>query len=332
MIQRLQPPVGGYEITETARLIRPATRPLRSRVFDSAGWDDFAFRSDDILTSTYPKCGTTWTQRIVGMLVFGSADPFPVQDLSPWPDFRVPPPGAMVQLAASQTHRRFLKSHLPFDALPVHEGVKFIHVARDGRDAAMSFFNHKSNYTPGAVARFEEISAGDPKFSGTPFSFVPSDPAQHFHDWLDGWEDHQGDPRAGYFPFERSFWDARRDPNVLLVHFADLKADREGEMRRIARFLDIEIAEELWPDLVEAAGFDAMKKNSADLLPSADFVWKGGGKTFLNKGTNGRWRDVYRAEDLAEYDRRVAAEFGPALAAWCEGGRLAAGDPRELGD
>ena len=116
-------------------------------------------RSDDIVISTYPKCGTTWTQRIVGMMVFGSAAPFPVQDISPWPDFRLPPPGAMRGLAESQTHPRFLKSHLPFDALPHYEGVKYIHVARDGRDAAMSFFHHKSNYTPESIARASSSSA-----------------------------------------------------------------------------------------------------------------------------------------------------------------------------
>ncbi len=319
-------------MTTTQRLIRPALREVRSRVFDSAAWDDFPFRADDIVISTYPKCGTTWTQRIVGMLVFGSAEPFPVQEISPWPDFRAPPPGYMLDLAKSQSHRRFFKSHLPFDALPVPEGVKFIHVARDGRDAAMSFYNHKSNYTPEVVARFREVSRQDPKFGDDDFPFVPSDPAQHFHDWLDGWEDHFGDPAAGYFPFERSFWEARHEPNMLLVHFNHLKADRGGEMRRIAEFLEIEIPEETWPGIIEAAGFDAMKDKSDRLMPSAGNIWKGGGKTFLNKGTNGRWRDIFRPEDLAEYDRRVVAEFGPALAAWCEGGRLVAGDPRELGD
>lgn len=311
------------------RLIRPATSQIRSRVFDSSAWDDFPFRRDDILISTYPKCGTTWTQRIVGMLVFGSADPFPVQESSPWLDFRAPPSGAMLELAKSQSHSRFLKSHLPFDALPVAEGVKYIHVARDGRDAAMSFYNHKSNYTPETVARFHEISRNDPKFGDEDYPFVPSDPAQHFHDWLVGWEDDQG---AGYFPLERSFWAARKESNVLLVHFNDLKADRAGEMRRIANFLDIEIPEEIWPSIIEAAGFDAMKSKSDKLMPDAGTIWKGGGDTFLNKGTNGRWRNIYRPEDVAEYDRRVAVEFSPSLAAWCEHGRIVAGDPRDLPD
>lgn len=320
-------------MTAAPRLIRPATREVRNRAFDSAFWDDFPIRSDDIIISTYPKCGTTWTQRIVGMMVFGSAEPFGVQDSSPWPDFRAPPPGAMLGLAESQSHRRFLKSHLPFDALPFYEGVKYIHVARDGRDAAMSFFNHKSNYTAESIARWIELSNEDPKFGdGDSYDFSPQDPVAHFTHWVDGPEDHQGDPGAGYFEMEKSFWAARHEPDVLLVHFNDLKADREGEMRRIAEFLGIELAGDVWSDIVAAAGFDAMKGDAARLMPTAGEVWKGGGNTFLNKGTNKRWEGVFREDDLARYDAKVAAEFSDALAAWCEHGRLVAGDPRELED
>jgi aryl sulfotransferase len=285
-------------------------------------------RKDGIVISTYPKCGTTWTQRIVGMLVFGSPAPFAVQDSSPWPDFRAPPPGAARELAEGQTHRRFLKSHLPFDALPKYEGVKYIHVARDGRDAAMSFFNHKSHYTPGVIARWKEISASDPKFGDDGFDYSPQDPAAHFAGWVDGPEDDQGDPGASYFVMESSFWEARHDPDVLLVHYNDMKTDLSGEMRRIADFLDIAVPDALWPELVSAADFAAMKAASAQLMPSAGEVWKGGGDTFINKGTNGRWQGVCRPEDLARYEAKVAENFCPELAAWCEHGRLVAGDPR----
>lgn len=315
------------------RLIRPAMRHVRNRAFDSAAWDGFAMRPDDIVISTYPKCGTTWTQRIVGMLVFGSAAPFAVQESSPWPDFRMPPPGAMEQLAASQSHRRFLKSHLPFDALPHYEGVRYIHVARDGRDAAMSFFNHKANYSEGAIARWHEIAQSDEKFCDIAgFDPAPQDPVAHFTGWVDGPEDDQGDPGAGYFVMEQSFWAARKEPNVLLVHYNDLTADRAGEIRRIADFLEIAVPDRRFAEIVEAAGFDAMKAASADLMPGADGIWKGGGKTFLNKGTNGRWRGVVRDADLARYDAKVARAFTPSLAAWCEHGRLVAGDPRDAPD
>ena len=47
------------------------TRELHNHHFDSTIWNDFAFRDDDIVIATYAKSGTTWTQQIVGQLIFG---------------------------------------------------------------------------------------------------------------------------------------------------------------------------------------------------------------------------------------------------------------------
>lgn len=311
------------------KLIRGPVREVRSRVFDSARWDGYKPRSDDIVIATYSKCGTTWTQRIVAMLVFQSAEPRPVWDLSPWPDMRLfGPIEATLASAEAMTHRRFFKSHLPYDALPVYEGVKFIHVARDGRDAAMSLYNHFAQFTPAAWQMLHQVSLGDPKF-GNAYPATSRDPAKYFHDWIaDGGA--QGDPASSFFDVENSYWAARRDANMLLVHYNDLKKDRDGEMRRIAKFLGIEIPKAAWPGIVEAAGFDAMRGQADTLIPAAQVLWEGGGKSFLHKGTNGRWRDVAAADDLARYDAQVKAQFSPALARWVENGRLVAGDPAAL--
>ena len=133
--------------------------------------------------------------------------------------------------------------------------------------------------------------------------------------------DGQGDAGAGFFHMENSYWAARHDPNVLVVHYADLKADREGEMRRIADFLGITIPESVWPSLVKAAGLDEMRLE-ARALGGMEFAFKGGADTFFNKGTNGRWQGVFKPEDLAAYDARVKREFEPELARWLERGRL----------
>ena len=308
-------------------LVRAPSIEVRSRVFDSARWSDYRPRADDIVIATYSKCGTTWMQRIVAMLVLQSAAPASIWDLSPWPDMRIFGPIEEILAAAEGlTHRRFFKSHLPYDALPVFEGCKFIHVARDGRDAAMSLHNHLANFTPTALDMLDEVSRADPKF-GDAYPRPPADPAAFFHDWVrDGGD--QGDPGASFFHVERSYWAARHDPNMLLVHYNDLKQDRAGEMRRVADFLGIEIADALWPALVEAAGFEAMKREGETLIPMAGRIWDDGSRRFLHKGTNGRWRDTVAAADLASYEVRVKAEFSPALAAWIEHGRLVAGDPR----
>jgi aryl sulfotransferase len=56
------------------KLVRPALQDVRTRVFDSARWAGYQPRSDDIIVATYSKCGTTWAQRIVSMLIFASPE------------------------------------------------------------------------------------------------------------------------------------------------------------------------------------------------------------------------------------------------------------------
>jgi aryl sulfotransferase len=199
--------------------------------------------------------------------------------------------------------------------------VKFIHVARDGRDAAISYHNHQTATTPARLQQLSEVSLSDPKFK-SPYPPPPVDPAEYFHRWVTAEEDMLGDPHVSFFHIETSFWAAKDGSNLLLVHFNDLKIDLEGEMRRIAEFLEIEIAEELWPALVAAASFDGMKKLGDQLLPQADRVWEGGANRFLFKGTIGQWQGVARPEDLALYDAKVKARFSPDLARWVEKGRL----------
>ena len=59
----------------------------RSLVDDSARWDGFTFRPDDIVISTPPKCGTTWTQMLCALLDLRRPEfPAPLDEISPWLD------------------------------------------------------------------------------------------------------------------------------------------------------------------------------------------------------------------------------------------------------
>ncbi len=297
-------------------------RHVRSRVFDSERWHGYIPRDDDIIIATYSKCGTTWMQRIVSMLVFASAEPKQIWDLSPWPDMRLfGPIEATMAQAEVQTHRRFFKSHMPYDALPVHEGVKFVHVARDGRDAALSLHNHLLNFTPDTFARLDEISMEDKKF-GDPYPRPAEDPADFFHTWIaDENNDGQGDSGASFFHIENSYWEARQEPNLLLVHYADLKQERGREMRRVAEFLEIEIPESQWPSLIEAASFESMRRQGDELIPALQMLWgEQSANRFFNKGTNRRWEGVFNSVDLDRYDEKVRTAFSPNLAKWIEEG------------
>lgn len=314
-------------------LIRPPITPVKGYYCDSARWDPFVPRGGDVVIATAPKVGTTWMQQIVGLLVFQSTDPKPLHQISPWLDCRLSSNlPEMLALLESQGHRRFIKSHLPLSALPIHGEVKYIHVARDGRDACMSYMNHINAYTAGPWDRLDAVAARDPDLPA-PTPRPPRDTRGFFDHWVTpGGTANAEQMGDGFFDIERSFWAERARENLLLVHFNDLKADLDGEMRRIAAFLGIPVDEALWPSLVEAAGFTAMQNAGEALLPGMDGSFEGGHMTFLNKGTNGRWQTELTDEDLALYRQRVEAELSSGLARWLEHGRLAAGDPRTAAD
>ncbi|NOT41006.1 MAG: sulfotransferase domain-containing protein [Alphaproteobacteria bacterium] len=300
-------------------------RIVRTWHMDSRHWDAYRPRPGDVVIGTYPKCGTTWTQRIVSLLIFQSPEPKPMT-LSPWIDERfIGVPAETQARIEAQTHRRYLKSHLPFDALPHYAQVKYIHTARDGLDAMMSWHNHQTKYKrmellDRAGLADETIARAYPRPSENPRDF--------FHDWmgLNG-EGRESDVSArSFFDTERTYWAARREPNMLLVHYNDLSANLDAEMRRIAKILEIETPPALWPELVHAATFDQMQRDGEALMPLAKFAWDGGAETFIYSGRNQRWRDALCDDDVASYRRRAAEALSPGLHRWLSEGRLGTGE------
>jgi aryl sulfotransferase len=316
-------------------LIRPAQREYRTWSTDSRLWANYEPRPDDIVIASGAKCGTTWTQQIIAALVFQDARPRRLSDLSPWLDARFyrTSEETFATLRA-QTHRRFIKTHLPADGLPFFGEVRYVHVARDGRDAALSMHNHATGVSPAQVAAFDRIGLEDPAV-GRPYPRFPASPTEFFHVWITtpAVAGHtEGTPHPSYFDVVASYWAERRRPNVLLVHYNDLRADLDGEMRRIASFLDVAVDEAVWPSLVASAGFEAMRAAGDTLMPMTRAMFPDGADRFFHKGESGRWRGVFADEDLALFDAKTRRRFSPGLAAWLEAGRHHAGDPRATPD
>ena len=68
-------------------------------------------------------------------------------DLAPRIDLRVMPKDEVLDLVEAQTHRRFMKTQLPADALIISPEAHYIYLARDGRNALWSWYNHHA-YRP----------------------------------------------------------------------------------------------------------------------------------------------------------------------------------------
>jgi aryl sulfotransferase len=289
------------------------TRELQNHHMDSTLWDGFEFRDDDVIVATYAKSGTTWTQQIVGQLIHEGDPEVAIGELSPWWDMRIVPPEAR-QAVLAQPHRRVVKTHLPADALNLSPKVKYLYVARDGRDVIWSLHNHHSNHTEQAFEMLNET----PGRVGPPLPKADPDIRRYFMTWLEN----DGAPYWSFWENVATWWALKDLPNVRLVHFARLKADLAGEMRSIADFLEIDIPEAKWPDVVEHCTFDWMKANAARTAPGAGLFWEGGADTFIHKGTNGRWRDVLSPTESLAYERMAEERLGAECARWLKTGEL----------
>lgn len=289
-------------------------REFHNHHFDSTVWNDFQFRDDDIVIATYAKSGTTWMQQIVSQLIFNGQPDLPVAEMSPWVDLRVPPKDIKLAALEAQNHRRFVKTHLPVDALVFSPRAKYLYIARDGRDVLWSMYNHHAN----ANAAWYEALNDTPGRVGPPIDRPPQSISQYYDEWLDK----NGHPFWPFWENLRSWWAVRDLPNVHLVHFARLRMDLPGEIARIAEFLDIPRAALNWDAIVEHCSFDYMKNHAPGSVPVGGAFWEGGAQTFINKGTNGRWRDTLSAAQSQRYEDMAVSELGAECVRWLSTGEL----------
>jgi aryl sulfotransferase len=282
----------------------------KTRVFDSTAWDQFQFRDDDVVIATYAKAGTTWVQQIVSQLIFDGREDIDLAAISPFVEERVPPITEKLALLEAQTHRRFVKSHLCADSAVYSPKARYIYVARDGRDVGWSLYHHHAERTDEWYAMVNKPEWGPP--IGRP----PESIREYFLDWVkkDGW------PFWPFWENVRSWWAMRSAPNVLLVHFSELKADLPAQIRRIADYLELPTKPETWDAIVEHCGFEYMKRNANQYAPGRGARWKGGATTFFNRGVNGRWRDELSADDCEWYKGVAREQLGDACAHWLETG------------
>ena len=159
---------------------------------------------------------------------------------------------------------------------------------------------------------------------GDPFPELVDDIKTTWRDWISrSWFDWEigGYPYWSHLSHALTFWNHRHQPNIMMLHFNDLLADLDGEMRRLADFLEIEVPDAQWTSVVERCTFKEVKKDPSKVVGDMDFGFKGGADTFIHKGTNGRWLGVLDDSDLALYEQAMS-KLPPDYATWLETGRL----------
>lgn len=290
----------------------------RGFIADSGRWEGFEFRPDDIVIMTPAKCGTTWMQNIVGMLVLGRTDlGRPITEISPWLDMLTRPLDEVVALLDAQDHRRFIKTHTPFDGLPYDERVTYISVLRHPLQVAQSDADHGRNADRdriiplrGAVAGFDDLADLVPPPERS------DDPRERMRQWLEDTTEY-GSPGGTaslrqLLHHARSYWDARHLPNVHLFHYSDLRRDLAGQMRRIAEALGLPVPDD-FEAYVSAATFDRMRASADRTAPDSEFgTWKSS-RDFFRSAEDRSW-DFMEPDDVEHYDSLLVELAGPELA------------------
>jgi hypothetical protein len=299
---------------EQAPVIAPARRAYRGSVTNPARWADFAPRRGDVIVCTPAKCGTTWTQSIVAMLLAGGPDlPAPVPVLSPWIDADIGLPFAQVlEDLDRQPGRRVVKTHTPSDGFPRWEGVTVIAVYRHPLDVFFSLRKHTEN---------QVSAAEDHPMKGTV--------SETFLRYLDrGGQDDAID--ADGLPllalhFSRTVL-ASPVPELALFHYDAMRRDPRAAVARLAAAIGVEPDEGLIDAVTAATSFEAMKDRAADFAPVAGTGFWRSDQAFFDSGGSRKWEGRLSEEELARYRERFAALVPDTAArAWIEEGR---GDPR----
>ncbi len=285
---------------------------------DSGRWTDFPFRDGDIVISTRSRSGTTWLQMICALLIFQQPrPPAPLTQLSPWLDWRIRPADEVYARLEAQQHRRFIKTHTPLDGLPLDDRATYIVVARDPRDMYVSLYHQGANIDRDVVRRL----LGKPTPT-EPIRPVEQRAGPEVRQALLSWIDRDTSPQQemdsirGVMWHLSDAWLRRQEPNIILVHYRDLQRDLESAMRRLAALLEIEVCEDKWPALVQAATFVQMRGHAHELVPNDGASILKDVSAFFRRGTSGAWRELLSDGEVAHYDERVAALAPADLLTW----------------
>lgn len=290
---------------------------------DSARWERFQQRPGDVVITTPSKCGTTWMQTIVGMLLRDRVDlGVPMGTISPWLDMQIRTEQEVFDLLAAQTERRFIKTHTPLDGLPANPSVTYLAVIRHPLDVALSDRDHTENMLRERAIEMREAVAGTYE-SRPEREEAPEDTADFLRWFIDNDMEPSGSGPYGladYCQQMLTYWDARSRPNVHLFHYADMWNDLDAEMRRVAAALGVAVDEARWPAFVEAATLKSMRARSSEAAPDAHLgLWKST-ENFFRVGGTREWAALLTQADMDHFDERLHELAGDAYG-WVTRGR-----------
>ena len=254
---------------------------------------DMKLRPDDVWVVTYPKCGTTWTQQIVRLIINrGKDDDRIIEDAVPWVEAfcNIPEIGRNYRIDVDKmASPRAFKSHFPYEmmpcGLPNTTPGKYIYVVRNPKDVVVSYYHHDRAIPIYPLYEWDE----------------------YFELFMKGGVDF-GD----YFDHVLSWWAHKDDDNVLFLKYEDMKRDLPTAVAQIAKFIGQDISKELVEEIAHKTTFANMRKDSTANYEWVKKIRRPSSTNFMRKGEVGDWKNYFTAEQSARLDAVVEEKMNGA--------------------
>ena len=231
----------------------------------------FGLKSNQYYIVSFPKSGNTWMRIILSNILStekgGNIFLKEIQALVP--DSHIP---AQLDAAGksgslfSSLKFQFVKSHDPYSGF--FKGKNVIYIVRDGRDVLNSYYNYSNARSEEKLKMLDLIKSND-EFG---------DWSTHIKSWHNG----------GHGKF-------------ILLRYEDLLADTENEMKRLLKFIDFEVSEEVLKLAIKNSKFEKLR--SLENTKGVVYNDKLKNKTskFFRKGISGDWKNSFSKEDLKHF-------------------------------
>ena len=198
-------------------------------------WDVPNPRDSDIYLVSYPKSGNTWMRYLLTYAIWPELADMDLVEMAAYiPSFGLPiDRQAMLDPNSPCNHlaHRIIKEHNRYDASAKHRVKRAIYLARDGRDAMVSYwhFCNQRDNTSIPFSEFIELSAR-PEHSYGPWR-------EHVLGWVNA-------------PLEAK----------VILRYEDMLTDTPSCLRRALAFAEIDVSDSVIEKAVNRASFDSMRK------------------------------------------------------------------------
>ncbi|MEP5759643.1 MAG: sulfotransferase domain-containing protein [Litoreibacter sp.] len=256
-------------------------------------WDAWHPNEGDIILCTPAKCGTTWTQTIITMLLYGTTDlPDRVSALSPWLDSALKDAKHITRSVGSPTGRRLIKTHTPADGFPIWNGVQLVAVYRHPLDVFLSIRSHVTNMK----------GVQNPDLCGP----VP-DALNYYLEGSFNADDIDRDYLSSFVHHYLHTINRPHQDDLILLHYANMVADPRHAVKELAVRLELDHDDVLIDAITNATHFNAMKAQASKFAPEGgNGVWHKDAAFFDSGGTL-KWQRRISEKSVALFERRLRA-------------------------